>query len=51
MNVGEVWYIMAREASQVEAEDGVAELRGLGVNFTNFFLQRTEPSSLPTAKY
>lgn len=31
VNLGEVWYIIAREASEAEAERGVAELLQLGI--------------------
>jgi predicted nucleic acid-binding protein len=33
VNVGEVWYILAREVSEVEAEKAIAELRQLGIEF------------------
>lgn len=33
INVGEVWYIIAREVSATEAEKAVEELRHLGIRF------------------
>lgn len=33
INVGEVWYIIAREVSAAEAEKAVEELRHLGIRF------------------
>lgn len=33
VNVGEVWYIIAREASANEADHSVAQLRQLGIRF------------------
>lgn len=33
LNVGEVWYVLARETSIAEAENAVAELRQLGIEF------------------
>ncbi len=31
MNAGEVWYILAREISETEADKAVADLLGLGI--------------------
>ena len=33
VNVGEVWYILAREVSEEEADQSVLELRQLGIEF------------------
>ena len=33
VNVGEVWYILAREVSEVEADKGIYSLRQLGIEF------------------
>lgn len=33
VNAGEVWYILAREASIADADQSVAELKGLGIEF------------------
>ena len=35
VNVGEVWYILAREASEAEANKSIHELRQLGIEFVN----------------
>jgi len=31
VNAGEIWYILAREVSETEADKAIAELRGLGI--------------------
>lgn len=33
INAGEVWYILAREASVAEADQSIAELKSLGIDF------------------
>ncbi len=35
VNAGEVWYILAREVSETEADKGIAGLRQLGVEFVD----------------
>lgn len=35
VNVGEVWYILAREVSETEADKGVDGLRQLGIEFVD----------------
>ena len=42
VNVGEVWYIIARETSQADAESSITELRQLGIDFieANWLLAR-----------
>ncbi len=35
VNAGEVWYILAREASIADADQSVAELKGLGIEFAD----------------
>lgn len=35
INVGEIWYIIAREVSAAEAEKAVEELRHLGIRFVD----------------
>src|SRR3990172_3666753 len=35
VNVGEVWYILAREVSETEADKGVNGLRQLGIEFVD----------------
>ena len=47
LNVGEVWYIMAREASSQEAERSVAQLRQLGIRF----VEADWPLACEGAKY
>ena len=33
VNAGEIWYIIAREASEADANQSIAELRQLGIEF------------------
>ena len=33
VNAGEIWYIIAREASEADANKSIAELRQLGIEF------------------
>jgi predicted nucleic acid-binding protein len=35
INAGEVWYIIARRASEAEADSTIAELQSLGIQFDN----------------
>ena len=35
VNAGEVWYIIAREASVSDADDSIKELRHLGIEFVD----------------
>jgi len=35
VNIGEVWYIIARRMSEVEADRSIAELRQLGIEFVD----------------
>jgi predicted nucleic acid-binding protein len=35
VNVGEVWYILAREVSEVEADSTISELRQMGIEFVD----------------
>lgn len=35
VNAGEVWYIMAREVSEPEADQAVESLRKMGIEFMN----------------
>lgn len=35
VNAGEVWYILAREVSETEAERAVADLKRLGIQFVD----------------
>lgn len=35
VNAGEVWYIIARKTSAAEADEGIADLRRLGIEFVD----------------
>jgi len=35
VNAGEVWYIVARESSVIDADDSIKELRRLGIEFVD----------------
>ncbi len=39
VNAGEIWYILAREISEAEADKAIAELRRLGIEFVEITWQ------------
>ncbi len=51
VNVGEVWYILAREASVTDADQSVAELKGLGIRFVEADWKLTHEAATLKAKY
>ena len=51
VNAGEVWYILAREASIADADQSIAELRGLGVEFVEADWKLTRGAAGFKAKY
>lgn len=51
INAGEVWYNLAREASIAEAEQSIAELRGLGIEFAEADWKLTRAAAGFKAKY
>lgn len=51
INVGEVWYILAREVSEAEADKAVQELRHLGVQFVDPDWKLTRDAAAFKAKY
>jgi ribonuclease VapC len=51
VNAGEVWYILAREASIADADQSIAELRGLGVEFVEADWKLTREAAGFKAKY
>ena len=51
VNVGEVWYIIAREASIADADQSVAQLKGLGIDFVEAGWKLTRAAATFKAKY
>ena len=51
VNAGEVWYILAREASIADADQSIAELRGLGVEFVEADWKLTRAAASFKAKH
>lgn len=45
VNVGEVWYILAREVSETEADKAVQELQHLGIEFVAAQWEQTRVAS------
>lgn len=45
VNVGEVWYILAREVSETEADKAVRELQHLGIEFVTAEWEQTRIAS------
>ena len=50
-NVGEVWYILAREVSETEADKAVQELRHLGIQFIDPDWKLTRDAAALKAKH
>lgn len=51
VNVGEVWYILAREVSEQEADQSVAELRNLGIEFVDAAWELTQEAARIKSKH
>lgn len=51
VNVGEVWYILARQTSESDADEGIAELRELGIEFMDADWELTKFSALYKSKH
>ena len=51
VNAGEVWYLIAREASVTDADQSVAELRGLGIEFVEADWKLTREAAAFKAKH
>ncbi|NCO33913.1 MAG: type II toxin-antitoxin system VapC family toxin [Armatimonadetes bacterium] len=51
VNVGEVWYILAREVSETEADKAVQELRHLGIQFIDPDWKLTRDAAALKAKH
>jgi predicted nucleic acid-binding protein len=51
VNAGEVWYILARAASEHEADKGIDELRGLGITFVDADWNLTHAAARFKGKY
>ncbi len=51
INVGEVWYIIARETSVTEADQSVAEIKGLGIDFVEAGWKLTREAAMFKANH
>lgn len=51
VNAGEVWYIIARETSEKEADNGIAELRNLGIEFFDIDWKLARQAALFKSKH
>jgi predicted nucleic acid-binding protein len=51
VNVGEVWYIIAREISEAEANNSIKELRDLRIQFENVGWELTQEAARFKANY
>ncbi len=51
INVGEVWYILAREISETEADQSIAGLRQLGIEFVDAEWKSVHAAAGFKAKY
>jgi ribonuclease VapC len=50
INVGEVWYIIAREISEAQADEAVNDLRGLGIEIIDVDWPLTRMAAIFKAK-
>jgi ribonuclease VapC len=51
VNAGEIWYMLAREISQAEADDSLAQLRQLGIEFIDADWKLTHAAAVLKAKH
>ncbi|MDQ3813813.1 MAG: type II toxin-antitoxin system VapC family toxin [Armatimonadota bacterium] len=51
VNAGEVWYIIARETSEAEAEKSITELKDLGIEFVDVDWKLTHEAAAFKAKH
>ncbi len=51
VNAGEVWYILAREVSETEADKGIEGLRQLGIKFVDADWKLTRLAGMFKAKH
>lgn len=51
VNAGEVWYIIARETSEAEAERGVQEIKELGIEFVDADWKLTQAAAAFKSKH
>ena len=51
INTGEVWYILAREISEAQADKAVADLKGLGIEFIDADWSLTRTAGTFKARY
>jgi ribonuclease VapC len=51
VNAGEVWYIIARETSEKEADSSIAALKHLGIEFTDIDWKTTRQAAVFKSKH
>lgn len=51
VNVGEVWYVIARRTSQAEADATISELQSLGIQFDNVEWRLARQAAVFKSKY
>ena len=51
INTGEVWYILAREIAEAQADKAVADLKGLGIEFIDADWPLTRTAGTFKARY
>ncbi len=51
VNVGEVWYILAREISEAEADNAISNLHRLGIEFKDADWKLTRQAGLFKSRY
>lgn len=51
VNAGEVWYILAREISEAEADNSIKELRQLRIQFTDVDWELTQEAACFKSKH
>jgi predicted nucleic acid-binding protein len=51
VNAGEVWYILAREISETEADNSIKELRQLRIQFTDVDWELTQEAACFKSKH
>jgi len=51
VNAGEVWYVIARRTSPVEADETIEELRSVGIKFDNVEWEITRQAAVLKSKH
>ncbi len=51
VNAGEVWYILARKASEAEADESISELQDIGIQFVEIEWKLTRDAAIFKSKH